>query len=54
MQLLNMCMRIQIVTDDNYVVNSINLDRYELDDPDDVQRLVDYVLDIINEFDDEE
>lgn len=46
-------MRIQIVASDNYVIDSINLDQYDLEDPDDIQRLVDFLLEIVNEYEDD-
>jgi len=46
-------MRIQIVDNENYVLDTIGLDQYDLTDPDDIQRLVDIILDIINTIDDD-
>ena len=44
-------MRIQIVDVDDFVIDSIGLDHYDLTDPDDIQRLVDLILEIINNVD---
>ena len=48
-----MCMRINVVDDDDYVLDTINLEQYDLDDPDDIQRLIDFIMDIINACDEE-
>ena len=46
-------MRIQIVDNENYVLDTIGLDQYDLTDSDDIQRLVDIILDIINSIDED-
>lgn len=46
-------MRIKIVDNDDYVIDSINIEQYDLTDPDDIQRLVDFILDIINTYDED-
>ena len=41
-------MRIKIVDDDDYTVDTINLDNYNLDDEQDVSIIIDIIIDIIN------
>lgn len=41
-------MRIKIVDDDDYTVDTINLDNYNLDDEQDVTIIIDIIIDIIN------
>lgn len=46
-------MRLQIVDDTGFVLDTIKLDHYDLTDENDIVQITDIILDIINQYEEE-
>ena len=47
-------MRLQIVDNTGFVLDTIKLDNYDLEDDSDLVQITDLILDIINQYDEDE
>lgn len=47
-------MRLQIVDNTGFVLDTIKLDNYDLEDDRDLVQITDLILDIINQYDEDE